>query len=213
MRQRHKPWADDFLKENDQFVIPNAKNYKGRWHELFNNDHPIHVEVGTGKGQFISQMAKQYPHINFIGIEMAKSIIVSAAQKVVESDAENVLLMNENANDLLEIFAENEVENLYLNFSDPWPKNRHEKRRLTFHTFLQKYERILVPGGEIILKTDNQGLMEYSIVSMTQYGMWLEEVNLDLHNSDAPTNVMTEYEEKFSANGARIYRLRATFKQ
>ncbi|WP_156288574.1 tRNA (guanosine(46)-N7)-methyltransferase TrmB [Oceanobacillus salinisoli] len=213
MRQRNKPWADDFLKEHQHFIIPNPTEHKGKWKALFKNDKPIHIEVGTGKGQFIVGMAKQYPDINFIGIEVAKSIIVTAAQKVLDSipEHDNILLLNENANDLREMFDENEVAGIYLNFSDPWPKNRHEKRRLTYKTFLEQYQKILDPSGQVIFKTDNRGLFEYSLVSLTDYGMKLEEVNLDLHAIDDPTNVMTEYEERFSAKGQPIYRLKASF--
>ncbi|MFC2948692.1 tRNA (guanosine(46)-N7)-methyltransferase TrmB [Virgibacillus sediminis] len=212
MRQRHKPWADDFLRDNQHIVIPDAKDYKNKWKSLFGNDRPIHVEIGTGKGQFITGMAKQFTDINFIGIEIAKSIIVTAAQKVKESGMENVFLLNEDAQDLREIFGDNEVEAIYLNFSDPWPKNRHEKRRLTFHTFLSQYQQVLDEAGELVLKTDNMGLFEYSLVSFSQFGMRLEEVDLDLHAKQDPANVMTEYEEKFSAKGQPIYRCRAKFK-
>lgn len=211
MRQRHKPWADDFLKDNSQIVIPNPNQHKGKWKEIFQNDHPIHIEIGTGKGQFLAGMAKQHPDINFIGIEMAKSIIVSAVQKAIDSETDNLLLLNENAADLREIFAENEIATIYLNFSDPWPKNRHEKRRLTYHTFLEQYKEVLDSEGKVIFKTDNRGLFEYSLVSFSDYGMKLEEINLDLHAIHDPLNVMTEYEEKFAAKGQVIYRSRASF--
>jgi len=212
MRQRHKPWAEDFLKENSQIVIPNPSEHKGKWKDVFQNDHPIHIEIGTGKGQFLAGMAKQHPDINFIGIEVAKSIIVSAVQKAIDSEADNLLLLNENAADLKEIFAENEIATIYLNFSDPWPKNRHEKRRLTYHTFLQQYNEVLHSEGKVILKTDNRSLFEYSLMSFSEFGMKLEEVNLDLHAINDPLNVMTEYEEKFAAKGQVIYRCRARFK-
>lgn len=211
MRQRHKPWAEDFLNENEHIVIPNAIDNKEKWKSIFKNDHPIHVEVGTGKGQFLVGMAKQHPDINFIGIEVAKSVIVSAAEKVLDSEVKNLLLLNEDAADLREIFAENEIATIYLNFSDPWPKNRHEKRRLTYHTFLEQYKEVLDPKGKVIFKTDNRGLFEYSLVSFNEFGMKLEEVNLDLHAIDDPFNIMTEYEEKFAAKGQVIYRSRASF--
>ncbi|MFC3040160.1 tRNA (guanosine(46)-N7)-methyltransferase TrmB [Virgibacillus xinjiangensis] len=211
MRQRHKPWADDFLQENRHIVIPNAKENKNKWKDFFGNEHPIHVEIGTGKGQFIAGMAEQFPHINFIGIEIAKSIIVTAAQKVKDSGMDHVILLNEDAQDLRELFGENEVDCIYLNFSDPWPKNRHEKRRLTFHTFLSQYKEVLVDVGEVVLKTDNKGLFEYSVVSFSQFGMKLEEVNVDLHAEQGSTNIMTEYEEKFSAKGQPIYRCCAKY--
>ncbi|SET82247.1 tRNA (guanine-N(7)-)-methyltransferase [Oceanobacillus limi] len=213
MRQRNKPWADDFLKENEHLIIPNPKSYQGNWKELFNNDNPIHIEIGTGKGQFIAGMAKQNPDINFIGIELAKSIIVSAAQKVMDSEQQNILLINENAENILEIFEKDEVSTIYLNFSDPWPKNRHEKRRLTYHKFLNNYREILKQDGELIFKTDNRGLFEYSLVSFSTFGMLLNEVNVDLHAIEDPTNVMTEYEEKFSAKGQPIYRCKASFNE
>ncbi|GGA82575.1 tRNA (guanosine(46)-N7)-methyltransferase TrmB [Ornithinibacillus halotolerans] len=211
MRQRNKPWADDFLRENTDLIIPNANEYKNKWKDLFGNDSPIHVEIGTGKGQFIVGMARQYPHINFIGIELSKSVIVTAAQKVQESGLSNIRLIQENAENLLELFMENEVDTIYLNFSDPWPKNRHEKRRLTFRTFLERYEEVLHPSGELIFKTDNRGLFEYSLVSFSEYGLLLKEVSLDLHRDDDPENIMTEYEEKFSAKGQPIYRCKAVF--
>jgi tRNA (guanine-N7-)-methyltransferase len=212
LRQRNKPWADEFLQENTHLVTPNPSEHKNKWQEVFGNNNPIHVEIGTGKGQFIVGMAKQYPNINFIGIELAKSIIVTAAQKVQDSGQGNIRLIQENAENLNEIFESNEVSTIYLNFSDPWPKNRHEKRRLTFRAFLERYENVLDPDGELIFKTDNRGLFEYSLVSFSEYEMLLKEISLDLHKLQDPENVMTEYEEKFSAKGQPIYRCKAVFR-
>ncbi|GAA0312344.1 tRNA (guanosine(46)-N7)-methyltransferase TrmB [Oceanobacillus oncorhynchi subsp. oncorhynchi] len=211
MRQRYKPWADDYLKEKNHIVLENPSVHKGEWKKVFGNDNPIHVEIGSGKGQFITGMAKQHPDINFIGIEVAKSIIVSTVQKVDEEALDNIRLLNEDANDLLAIFEENEIGQIYLNFSDPWPKNRHEKRRLTFRSFLEQYQHILPESGQIVLKTDNRGLFEYSLVSFSNYGMKLIEVNLDLHAIEDETNVKTEYEEKFASMGHVIYRCTAQF--
>jgi len=211
MRQRNKPWADDFLKEHDNLVIPNPEAHCGKWQEVFGNSNPIHLEIGTGKGQFIAGMAKQYPDINFIGIELAKSVIVNATEKVLAEKVPNVILLNNNAKDLRDFFGENEISTIYLNFSDPWPKTRHEKRRLTFHAFLEQYKDILIDGKGIVQKTDNRGLFEYSLVSYSQFGMRLEEVSLDLHALEDPENVKTEYEEKFSAKGQPIYRCQAIF--
>lgn len=211
MRQRNKPWADDFLKEHDNLVIPNPEEHCGKWQTVFGNSNPIHLEIGTGKGQFIAGMAKQYPDINFIGIELAKSVIVNATEKVLAEKVPNVILLNNNAKDLRDFFGENEISTIYLNFSDPWPKTRHEKRRLTFHAFLEQYKDILIDGNGIVQKTDNRGLFEYSLVSYSQFGMRLEEVSLDLHALDDPENVKTEYEEKFSAKGQPIYRCQAIF--
>ncbi len=137
MRARHKPWADEYLNKNKDIIEPEPKQFKGNWKSLFESEKPIHLEIGTGKGQFIVGMAKQYPEINFIGLEVVKSIIVSAVEKVKETDIHNVRLLNENAENLSELFAEGEIDTLYLNFSDPWPKNRHEKRRLTFPAFFR----------------------------------------------------------------------------
>jgi tRNA (guanine-N7-)-methyltransferase len=211
MRQRYKPWADDFLNSNSRLVIPDAEKHKGSWNQLFGNNYPIHLEIGTGKGQFLAGMAAQYPHINFIGIELGKSVIVSAAEKIIDAEVDNVLLLNVNAEKLTSLFADGEIASLYLNFSDPWPKNRHAKRRLTFPSFLKLYKQVLKPEGSITLKTDNQALFEYSIVSFSGFGMTLQEVILDLHGLSDPENVMTEYEEKFAAKGQLIYRCSAVF--
>lgn len=211
MRQRYKPWADEFLKEHQDLIIPEPAEYRGRWQELFSNKQPIHLEIGTGKGQFIVQMAKRNPEINFIGIEAVKSIIVTAGEKAIDEELDNLIFMHADANKLVEYFADGEISQIYLNFSDPWPKNRHEKRRLTYQRFLAQYEKVLQPGGEIIMKTDNTGLFEYSLVSFSNYGMLLKEVNLDLHQLNEPDNVLTEYEEKFSAKGHPIYRCKTSF--
>ena len=211
MRQRNKPWADDFLKEHQELIIQNPEDHKGNWQSLFPEKQPLHLEIGTGKGQFVIEMAKRHPDKNFIGLEVAKSIIVTAGKKVLEEKLDNLLLVLADANHLTDYFAANEIATLYLNFSDPWPKNRHEKRRLTYSRFLEQYEVVLDPEGEIIFKTDNRGLFEYSLCSFSAYGMLLKEVNLDLHAIDDPENVMTEYEEKFSAKGHPIYRCRAVF--
>jgi tRNA (guanine-N7-)-methyltransferase len=206
MRLRNKPWAKEKIAAYPQYVIPNPEEHKGRWNELFGNDHPIHIEIGTGKGKFITEMAKANPNINYIGIELYPSVLVSALDKLIENELPNLRLLNVNAKDLTNFFAEGEIERIYLNFSDPWPKKRHEKRRLTYRAFLELYEKVLVDEGEIHFKTDNQGFFEYSLVSFSQYGLVLTYVSLDLHNSDFEGNVMTEYEEKFSAKGNRIYR-------
>lgn len=211
MRLRHKPWASDFIAEQSEYAVTNPEQYKGKWHELFGNHHPIHIEVGTGKGQFLAGMAQKNPDINYIGIELFDSVIVAAIQKAVDLKIPNLKFLNVNANNLSEYFAPGEIDRVYLNFSDPWPKSRHAKRRLTYKSFLALYEEILVKGGEIHFKTDNQGLFEYSLLSFSEYGLLLKYVSLDLHNSDYEGNVMTEYEEKFSEKGQRIYRVEAKY--
>ncbi|MCU7708733.1 tRNA (guanosine(46)-N7)-methyltransferase TrmB [Priestia sp. JV24] len=206
MRLRNKPWAKDKIAENPQYVVPNPAEYKGNWKEVFGSENPLHIEVGTGKGQFLVGMAKQNPHINYIGIEMYESVILSALERLIEEELPNLKLLNVDANQLSEFFAKNDVDRVYLNFSDPWPKKRHAKRRLTYKTFLSMYENLLVDGGEIHFKTDNQGLFEYSLTTFSEYGLLLKYISLDLHKSDFEGNVMTEYEEKFSQKGSRIYR-------
>ncbi|WP_132746664.1 tRNA (guanosine(46)-N7)-methyltransferase TrmB [Scopulibacillus darangshiensis] len=211
MRVRHKPWAKDKLAEYPNIVVTNPTKHYGEWHQIFENNHPIHLEIGTGKGGFITEMAKAHPDSNFIGIEMHDSVIVSALEKCLDLSLDNVRLLNVDARELADFFAESEISELYLNFSDPWPKNRHEKRRLTYHTFLAQYEFVLEKGGRLNLKTDNQGLFEYSLESFSRYGLTLDNLSLDLHKSDFPLNVLTEYEKKFSDMGHRIYRCEAIF--
>ncbi|WP_010288351.1 tRNA (guanosine(46)-N7)-methyltransferase TrmB [Kurthia massiliensis] len=212
MRLRNKPWAEDYLNEHQDLVVPNPEDYKGRWNELFGNDNPVHIEVGTGKGQFITGMAQANPDINYIGIELFDSVIVIAAKKAIDAgQPSNLRLLNVNGSKLEEYFAKGDVSRVYLNFSDPWPKTRHAKRRLTHAGFLSLYENVLIDNGEIHFKTDNRGLFEYSLISMTDYGMQLKLVSLDLHNDDVEDNIMTEYEEKFSSKGQPIYRLEAQF--
>ncbi|NSL51333.1 tRNA (guanosine(46)-N7)-methyltransferase TrmB [Calidifontibacillus erzurumensis] len=213
MRLRNKPWAYDKIKEHPDLVIPEPQNYNGRWQqEIFKNGNPIHLEIGMGKGAFINGMAKLHPEINFIGIEKYTSVIVSALELTLENQLTNVRLLNIDAGNLSEIFAEGELSRIYLNFSDPWPKNRHEKRRLTYESFLAMYEKVLAKDGEIHFKTDNQGLFEYSLESFSKYGMLIKNISLDLHRSNIKENVMTEYEEKFSKQGNRIYRCEAQFR-
>ncbi|MCM3569643.1 tRNA (guanosine(46)-N7)-methyltransferase TrmB [Neobacillus mesonae] len=211
MRLRNKPWAKERIAEYPQYVVPNPEEYKGKWNEAFERQQPLHIEVGTGKGRFITEMAKAHPDINYIGIELFDSVIIKALDRLIEADLPNLKLLNVNANDLAKFFAKNDVDRVYLNFSDPWPKTRHEKRRLTYKDFLRLYEAIMVDGGEIHFKTDNQGLFEYSLMSFSAYGMLLKFISLDLHNSDSEGNIMTEYEQKFSEKGNRIYRCEVKF--
>ncbi|MFJ5768263.1 tRNA (guanosine(46)-N7)-methyltransferase TrmB [Psychrobacillus sp. NPDC093180] len=212
MRLRHKPWAEEFINSHPEIVIPNPEELKGKWESEFNNNHPLHMEVGTGKGQFITGMAKQNPNINYIGIELYDSVIVSAVENVIAAGSpSNLRLLKVNGADLDKYFEKNDVDRVYLNFSDPWPKIRHAKRRLTHEGFLKLYESILVDNAEIHFKTDNRGLFEYSLISMSAYGMLIKDVSLDLHANMPEDNIMTEYEEKFSAKGQPIYRVEAKF--
>lgn len=211
MRVRNKPQALARLATYPQYVIQQPEQHQGQWQTLFEKKQPLHIEVGSGKGRFIHEMAKAHPEINYIGIEMNKNVLVNALDKVVATPVPNLKLLLVDGRHLTEYFAPGEVDQLYLNFSDPWPKTKHEKRRLTYHTFLATYEQILRPGGEIHFKTDNRGLFEYSLASFSQYGMILKQVWLDLHASAYEGNIMTEYEEKFSSQGQVIYRVEAQF--
>lgn len=213
MRLKHKPWAAEYIAQHPDVILPNPEDYKGKWHEVFGNNNPVHIEVGTGKGQFVLGMAQQNPDINYIGIELFDSVIVCALEKIEAANKpSNLRLLKVNGEDLEKFFAKNDVDRVYLNFSDPWPKVRHAKRRLTHEKFLKLYENVLVDNGEIHFKTDNRSLFEYSLVSMNAYGMALNYVSLDLHVNMPEDNIMTEYEEKFSKKGQPIYRLECQFK-
>ena len=212
MPVRKRKGAEEPLANHPQYVILEPEAAKGKWHELFGNDNPIHIEVGSGKGAFITGMAQQNPNINYIGIDIQLSVLSYALDKVLASGAENVKLLRVDGSSLTNYFEDGEVDMMYLNFSDPWPKSRHEKRRLTYKTFLDTYKQILPENGEIHFKTDNRGLFEYSLASFSQYGMVINKVWLDLHASDYEGNVMTEYERKFSEKGQVIYRVEAQFK-
>ncbi|WP_054636394.1 tRNA (guanosine(46)-N7)-methyltransferase TrmB [Thalassobacillus sp. C254] len=212
MRLRNKPWAMEYLQSHPEYVITNPEDIQS-WKQHFGTDHPLHVEVGTGKGKFLKDMSEKYPNINFIGVEKYESVLVSGVEKAVESKPTNLAFIHADVNNLFDYFKENEIDQLYINFTDPWPKARHEKRRLTYKGFLSKYKKVLKNNGEIHFKTDNQGLFEYSIESMSSFGMILKNVSLDLHKSSWDDNVMTEYEEKFSKKNYRIYRLEAQFEK
>lgn len=208
MRLRNNPKAYDIMAENSELVILDPVSHKGKFKDVFEQQHPLHIEIGMGKGDFIYEMARRNPDINFIGIEKFPSVIAAAINKINQKEKlNNLRLMHYDAIQLNDIFAKNEVDHIYLNFSDPWPKKRHAKRRLTSHAFLDVYKNILIDNGQIEFKTDNRGLFEYSLVSVNQYPMNLEYVSLDLHHSpEMENNVMTEYEKKFSVNGP-IYKM------
>ncbi|HEP6809644.1 TPA: tRNA (guanosine(46)-N7)-methyltransferase TrmB [Streptococcus pyogenes] len=211
MRVRKRKGAEAHLANNPHYVILNPEDAKGRWHDVFGNDRPIHIEVGSGKGGFITGMALKNPDINYIGIDIQLSVLSYALDKVLASEVPNVKLLRVDGSSLTNYFEDGEVDMMYLNFSDPWPKTKHEKRRLTYKDFLDTYKRILPEHGEIHFKTDNRGLFEYSLASFSQYGMTLRQIWLDLHASNYEGNVMTEYEEKFSNKGQVIYRVEANF--
>ena len=207
MRLRNVPGARETIIEN-QFSIQEPEQKKGKWAEVFGNDHPIHIEVGMGKGQFIIEMAKRNPEINYIGIEKYSSVLVRAVEKLEDFEQNNLRLIRMDAENIEEVFDKDEVDRIYLNFSDPWPKDRHAKRRLTSTRFLERYNNILTPEGRVMFKTDNKDLFDFSLEQVEEAGWILESHTYDLHHSEYNEgNVMTEYEEKFSAKGNPICRL------
>jgi tRNA (guanine-N7-)-methyltransferase len=209
MRLRNKPWAKEYIENKSHIVEQQPEKWKNKWKERFGSDHPIYVEVGSGKGKFVNELAEKYPEINVIGIELYESVIVRGVERAVEKPKPNLILLQQNVEDLTEFFGKEEIDRLFINFTDPWPKKRHAKRRLTNAGFLKKYEEVLKREAEIHFKTDNQGLFEYSLESIANYGMKLQNISLDLHQSGMEDNIMTEYEQKFSEKGMRIYRLEA----
>lgn len=214
MRLRNNPKANEILENHEEFVVLNTKGNKGKWKDYFGNNNPIYIEIGMGKGDFIIENAKRYPNINFIGIEKFPTVLLSAVKKMDEENVSlgNLRFMREDATFLSEVFEEDEIDCIYLNFSDPWPKKKHAKRRLTSHNFLPIYKNILKNEGQLILKTDNRILFEYSLISFNQFNMNFIDVYLDLHHSEGyDDNIQTEYERKFSPFGP-IYRIVTTFK-
>ena len=201
MRLRNVKNAIDIVN-NSPYIIKDEKEHKGNFSSLFANDNPIHIEIGMGKGDFIIGMAQTYPNINFIGIEKYESVMVRAIQKLDNLEIPNLKLIRMDASEIADVF-DREIDTIYLNFSDPWPKARHAKRRLTSPLFLANYDYIFKGLPHIIQKTDNIGLFGYSLSSLSQNGYTLEEVSLDLANTDIP-NVCTEYEKKFMSLGVKI---------
>lgn len=206
MRLRHIAKAMPIIEESE-YVEHDPIAMKGKWKERFGNNNPIHIEVGMGKGRFITTLAGLNPDINYIGIERADAVLYRALQKQQELKLPNLILLMIDADDIEAYFDENEIDRIYLNFSDPWPKDRHAKRRLTSGTHMDKYAVILRSEGEICFKTDNRDLFDYSLVAVKEAGWDVSDVTYDLHNSKyAEGNVMTEYEERFSSLGNPINR-------
>lgn len=195
--------------ESSKYYVNMPEEQKGKWKELFKNNNPIHIEIGMGKGNFIIGMAKMNPNINYIGIEMYDSVMVKAVQKLnSEENINNLKLILLDASKIEDVF-ENEISRIYLNFSDPWPKAKHEKRRLTSKIFLEKYDKIFKGQNQIFQKTDNNELFDFSMVSLIENGYELKNVTRNLHFENPKDNIMTEYEEKFSSLGIKINRLEA----
>lgn len=207
MRLRHIPGAEEMIAESPH-VVQLPKEHKGRWKDVFGNENPVHIEVGMGKGRFIMELAAANPDINYIGIERYSTVLLKGIQKREQLELPNIYFMCVDAKELEEIFAPGEVKRIYLNFSDPWPKDRHAKRRLTSPQFMSVYDKILSRTGSVEFKTDNRGLFEYSLESIPEAGWKILESSFDLHHSPmAANNIMTEYEEKFSSEGKPICKL------
>lgn len=207
MRLRNVKGSREAIAAND-FVIHNPEEMKGKWKEVFGNDNQIHIEVGMGKGRFLMELAQLNPDINYIGIEKYSSVLIRAIEKRQEVELSNLFFIRMDAENINEVFAEEEIDRIYLNFSDPWPKDRHAKRRLTSHQFLERYDQFLKKEGVIIFKTDNRALFDFSLEEVPVAGWKLENYTYDLHHSEYKEgNVMTEYEQKFSSMGNPICRM------
>lgn len=210
MRLRNIPGATEYI-QNSIFCINEPEKLKGNWsQELFNNQNPIHIEIGMGKGQFITNLAKQNPNINYIGIEKYSSVLIKAVNKIENEPLDNLRFLCFNAENITSIFNKEEINKIFLNFSDPWPKDRHAKRRLTSPEYLEKYSNIIIKSGSIEFKTDNRILFDYSVESINKSKLFnISEISYDLHHDSSMNvgNIMTEYEEKFSSMGNPIYKL------
>lgn len=207
MRLRNVAGSREVISES-RFVIQNPKEKKNHWRELFGNSNPIHIEIGMGKGRFIMDMARIHPEINYVGIEKYSSVLIRGIQKMEAEELPNLYFIRMDAEEITEVFEQGEVAKIYLNFSDPWPKDRHAKRRLPSREFLSRYDEILSKKGNLEFKTDNKELFTFALEQLEQAGWKLDQVTYDLHNDETMMegNVMTEYEERFSSMGNPIYK-------
>jgi tRNA (guanine-N(7)-)-methyltransferase len=194
------------IVESSPYIIQNPIQYCGHFCDVFQNQNPIYIEIGMGKGNFIIENAKKYPNINFIGIEKYDSVMIRAVQKLENTELNNLKLIRIDANEIEKIFS-HEIDLIYLNFSDPWPKTRHEKRRLMSPNFLNKYQTIFRNINHIIFKTDNRKLFEYAIMTFEEQGFHINQLCLDLYDENDPLNIPTEYELKFHDQGFPIYKI------
>ncbi|MFR5158478.1 MAG: tRNA (guanosine(46)-N7)-methyltransferase TrmB [Lachnospiraceae bacterium] len=208
MRLRNIPGADEAIADSPH-CIQEPMAEKGRWHLIFGNENPIHIEIGMGKGQFIMKLAKEHPDINYIGIERYSSVLLRALQKMEIEPLPNIRFLCMDASIITEVFDKEEVAKIYLNFSDPWPKERHAKRRLTSRQFFERYDKILAGNGVVEFKTDNDDLFAFSMEEVAEAGWTLDAHTFDLHHDPVLNegNIMTEYEEKFSSLGHPIHKL------
>lgn len=202
----------DKIIERSNFVINNPKEYKNKWHELFNNNNPIKLELGMGRGEFIINIAKQNPKINYIGLELDESQMATAVKRLSNQNIPNLKLICADAQNIIEFFGK-EIDTIYLTFSEPWPKPVNERKRFTHESYLKLYDRIFKKNKHIILKTDNKGFFAYSLESLSKYWYVFDRVSLDLHHEENPiSNVMTDFEQQYFKEGRPIYYLDASFK-
>lgn len=208
MRLRRRPeTAEKMARYSEFYLVEDAGATKGNWQALFGNEQPIHLEIGCGKGRFVLGMAEMNPDVNYIAMELHEEVIAQALKKASQTGLKNVRFIRENANRVPDIFAEGEIDRVYLNFSDPWPKARHYKRRLTYRGYLKLYSKVLKQGGELHFKTDNLSLFEFSLNEFAALSLPMKAISLDLHRKPVEGDVKTEYEEKFSALGFKINRV------
>ncbi|MDD3402027.1 MAG: tRNA (guanosine(46)-N7)-methyltransferase TrmB [Hespellia sp.] len=218
MRLRNIPRAEGVIEEHE-VAVKNEKEQKGSWQQIFGNEHPVHIEIGMGKGQFILNMAKAHPDINYIGIERYSSVLLRALEMYDREDYQellNIRFICMDAREIADVFAPGEVDRIYLNFSDPWPKARHAKRRLTSKEFLARYENVLKPKGHLEFKTDNRDLFTFSLEEIGEAEHWeILAHTFDLHHDEEMCrgNIMTEYEQKFSAKGNPIHKVVAAYRK
>ena len=205
MRLRNVPGARDAIAASP-WVIQKPEKHCGHWKSVFGNEKPLHLEIGTGKGRFIMQLAQEHPEINYIGIEKYSSVLLRCLEKQEELQLQNLIFIRGDAELINTFFTEGEIEKIYLNFSDPWPKERHARRRLPSSDYLRRYDRILAQGGTIEFKTDNRGLFDFAVDETAQSAFEIAQITYDLHNDLVMNigNIMTEYEEKFSKKGNKI---------
>ncbi|MBB6448109.1 tRNA (guanine-N7-)-methyltransferase [Geomicrobium halophilum] len=204
MRLRKRSDALDVLRAQPELVPQQPETTCGQW----SKGSPLHVELGTGKGQFLNQLAEKYPSIQFVGMEKYESVLATAVERN-DGHEQNLRFIHGDVAHVEDYFSEGEIDRIYLNFTDPWPKKKHAKRRLTFPTFLYLYKRVLSPTGDIHLKTDNEDFFTYSLMSFSQHGYHLRNLTFNLHENEPEDNVRTEYEQKFAARGQRIFRVEA----
>ena len=207
MRLRNIKGSREVIASNE-FVVQEAEGQRGQWKAVFGNENPVHIEIGMGKGQFIMELARRNPDVNYVGIEKYSSVLIRAIEKRSQEDLPNLLFVRMDAEHIAEVFGPEEVDRIYLNFSDPWPKDRHAKRRLTSKEFLARYDQCLKKEGFIQFKTDNRPLFDFTLEQAAEANWQTNEVSYDLHHSEyVEGNIMTEYEERFSAQGNPIHRV------